>query len=222
MDDDHETPVVSKRKKVTHTPTPLSGPSSSLSLSNFSSIASSLKVSKLVKIEAFNSLKDDPCVWIGSFEKAVEKHGPVEDIGFVSLFHFLDSSCQPWHFSYRRKNKIIIWSDVKEEFCHHMQKQFVEKIALLKKHYTKGQTVKDFVKEQIESHKAFFPKLSDKELILASIGGLPQEIRFELVEYKDAKLSTFLEFCECIDKDVQQANEEEEREEEHEEQRMII
>ena len=74
-------------------------------------------------------LKDDPGLWIGSFEKALENHGPVEDIAFATLFHLLDDSGQTWHFQYRRKNKIIIWSELKDDFVEFMQKRFVKKLG---------------------------------------------------------------------------------------------
>lgn len=98
-------------------------------MSTFASIASTLKTSKSIKIEPFNMLKDDPGLWIGSFEKALENHGPVEDIAFATLFHLLDDSGQTWHFQYRRKNKIIIWSELKDDFVEFMQKRFVKKLG---------------------------------------------------------------------------------------------
>ena len=171
-----------------------------------------MKLSKSVKIDAFNLLKDEPGVWIGSFEKSLENQGPIEDIGFSTLFHFLDSSCQSWHFQYRRKNKIIIWSELKEDFVEDMQNRFVEKLSQLKKKYVPDELVEKYVEEQCEVHKSFFPKLSEKELILAAMAGLPKEMQLELNEYKDVALSVFLNFCNYMD----QAKKDEARKEQEE------
>ena len=89
-------------------------------------------------------LKDDPGLWIGLFEKALENHGPVEDIAFPTLFHLLDDSGQTWHFQYRRKNKIISWSELKDDFVECMQKRFIKKLGFLKKQFVANEPVKAY------------------------------------------------------------------------------
>lgn len=181
------TPKRQKRPQKTSTPAAVN----LVQVSTFSSIASSLKTSKSLKVEPFNMLKDDPGFGIGAFEKALENHGPVDDIAFPTLFHLLDDDGQSWHFQYRKKNKIIIWSELKVDFVEIMQKRFAKKLGDLKKPYVNNESVEDYVQNQFALHKSFLPKMSDKELILLAIAGLPKTMILELIEYKDVKLSVF-------------------------------
>lgn len=205
MEEDEQTPLPKKQKRSPKTSTPISAATNSNPLSTFSSIAASLKTSKLLKVEPFNLFKDDPGLWIASFEKALENHGSIEDIAFPTLFHLLDDVCQSWHFRYRRQNKIIIWSELKDDFIEYMQKRFVKKLGELKKQYDNKESVEKYVQDQVDIHKAFFPKLTEKELILAAIAGLPDTLKLDLNEYKDVKLSVFLSFCNFVDKSNQAA-----------------
>lgn len=200
LDEDETTPTPKKFKRTPKTSTPVSNAVNSIPLTTFASIASSLITSKSLKVEPFNMLKDDPGFWIGSFEKALETHGPVDDIAFPTLFHLLDDDGQTWHFQYRRKNKIIIWSELKEDFIEMMQKRFVKKLGDLKKQHNENESVETYVQNQFNLHKSFFPKMTEKDLILLSIAGLSQSLKLELIEYKDVKLSVFLNFCKFIDK----------------------
>ena len=200
LDDVDQTPVTKKPKRTIITSTPILAAVSSTPISTFASIASSLKTLKTIKVEPFNMLKDDPGLWSGAFEKALENHGPVEDIAFATLFHLIDDSGQTWHFQYRRRNKIIIWPELKDEFVEFMQKRFVKKLGELKKQYVDDQSAEAYVQGQVNVHKSFFSKMSEKELILVAMAGLPEDFRLELTEYKDVKLSVFQSFCQFIDK----------------------
>lgn len=140
-----QTPAPKKAKRTIITSTPIPAVVNSSPMSTFASIASSLKTSKSIKVEPFNMLKDDPGLWIGSFEKALENHGPVEDIAFATLFHLLDDNGQTWHFKYRRENRIVIWSELKDDFVEYMQKRFVKKLGDLKKHYVVDESVEAYV-----------------------------------------------------------------------------
>lgn len=200
IDEEELTPAPKKTKKSPKTSTPATFAVKPVPLSTFSSITSSLKTSKSLKIEPFDMLKDDPGLWIGSFEKALEVHGPIDDIAFPTLFHLLDDDGQAWHFQYRRKNRIIIWSELKDDFVEIMQKRFVKKLGDLKKSYVDNESVENYVQEQFNLYKSFFQKLTEKELILAAMAGLPQAYKLELIEYKDVKAFVFLSFCQFIDK----------------------
>ena len=149
LDEIEQTPATKKQKRHVNTSTPISAVVKSSPMSTFASIASSLKTSKSIKVEPFNMLKDDPGLWIGLFEKALENHGPVEDIPFPTLFHLLDDSGQTWHFQYRRKNKIISWSELKDDFVECMQKHFIKKHGFLKKQFVANEPVKAYVQNQV-------------------------------------------------------------------------
>ena len=101
-----QTPAPKKLRKPQRTSTPAHA---STTQSSLAGIVSTLKVCKSLKIAPFDLIKDEPCIWIGSFEKAVEDQGPVQDIGFKLLFNFLDEYGQVWHFKYKQTNDIINW-----------------------------------------------------------------------------------------------------------------
>lgn len=196
LDEEPYTPAPKKRRTAPRTSTPASAANNQSCLSG---IVSTLKLSKSLKITSFNLVKDDPCIWIGSFEKAVEDQGPVQDIAFKLLFNFLDEYGQNWHFKYKQNNDIINWFEVKEDFCADMQKAYLKKLSALKSKYKNGESIEVYVQGQFDVFKSFFPKLNDQELILLAISGLPGEIQLSMNEYKDVSTSVFKSFCKTLD-----------------------
>ena len=190
------TPVPKKRRSLRRTSTPASVATCNSSLSD---IVSTLKLSKSLKNAALNLIKDDPCIWIGSFEKTVDDFAPVQDGEFKLLFNFLDEFGQVWHFKYKQSNDIINWLDVKEDFCEDMQKQYLKRLSGLKIKFKSGDSIEEYVQGQFDVFKSFFPKLNDQELILAAISGLPEDIQLSMNEYKDVTASVFKNFCKTMD-----------------------
>lgn len=88
---------------------------------------------------------------------------------------------------------------MKEDFCVDMQKKYLKKLGALKNKYNVGQSIEDYVQKQFDVFKSFFPKLSDQELILAAISGLPEEIQLSMNEYKGVSTSVFKSFCKTLD-----------------------
>lgn len=191
------------KKKRTSTP---AKSSSTNTVSTFSSVASSLKIAKSLKIGVFNLIRDNPSVWMATFVKEMEKFGPVENIGSSTLFHLLDRDCQSWLYTYKRKNPLMIWDDFQSDFCSEMQTKYFEKLSVLKKKWRSGDKVQEYSKEQIDSFKMFYPKMNDNELILAAVSGLPKKIQIELDDYRDSKIDDFLHFCGLFDNEPADEN----------------
>lgn len=170
-----------------------------------SAFASKVKLTESLNLKQFDLINDDPSIWIAGFEAAAKKHGSLEEMGLALMFHLLDDDCLSWHFKFRRTNQIFVWSNYKDEFVEEMNKRFLTKLSILKKKFATG-TYSEYVNEQIEIHKLFFPNLADNELILICLAGLPNAAQNELNEFKSVSLKSFQNFCSILDKEKSQTS----------------
>lgn len=196
FDEDLETPNKRLRRNVTSTPS-----TDNTVKPQMSAIASKAKLIDSLNLKQFDLINDDPTIWIAGFEAAAKKHGDLDEIGCAILFHLLDDDCLTWHFGYRRANPIFIWSDYKGEFVDEMNTRFLSKLSMLKQKHEGTQTYTDYVDQQIKIYKSFFPKMTDNDLILTLLAGLPNNAQKDLNEFRSVGLNAFKSFCAILDKD---------------------
>lgn len=158
-----------------------------------------MKVATGLKINPFYLLKDNPAIWMATFAKEIEKAGSIESIGIGILFHLLDRDCKSWLYTYKRSNPLVIWKDFEKEFCIEMHSKYFEKLSTFKEKLASDDKVEIYIQNQINAFKEFFPKMTDQELILAAMSGLPKKIQIELDDYKSVKVNDFLHFCMLFD-----------------------
>ena len=169
-------------------------------------IASKVKFAESLNLKQFDLMKDDPAIWIAKFEAAAKQHGSLKELGFALLFHLFDENCLVWHFQHRRANPISSWANYKDEFLDEMNKRFLKKLSTLKQKWETSKTYAEYVNEQVETHKSFFPNMTESELILVCLSGLPCSVQTDLNEFKSVSLNAFVNFCAILDKEKAAGN----------------
>ena len=164
-------------------------------------IASKVNFAESLKVKQFDLIKEDLAIWIATFEAAAKDHGNLEELGFALMFHLLDDNCLTWHFKHRRAHPILAWANYKDDFVEEMNNQCLKKLSTLKQKWETGKTYVEYVNDQIETQKLFFRNMSESDLILNCLAGLPDSAQKDLNEFKSVSLKAFVSFCSILDKE---------------------
>lgn len=151
--------------------------------------------------KSFDSLKNNPRIWISQFVTIVTGVGGSMDVhGIPLLTYYLSKDDSTWLLKLTLSKPNINWATLQSTFIEHFEKTFSEKVYGCMNRKKDNEEMDAFVRTKVALCKSLFPNLSQKEINLFVLACISSDSIFKLQMHLHQDTDTLIELLKVIER----------------------